>query len=135
MGSVVLLRSASLKMVIIRYNRGKMDRNIEKACELDNLVIIYFGQDCDIFDENCNFDNLLNEYLNTSSAFSLTMLLDNLTELNSQPDRCEVLLARYAGEFRPDRWELTTQEWLSIVNRRLSAFMNEKNYSTELSHF
>ncbi|WP_312081258.1 hypothetical protein [Pantoea septica] len=38
-----------------------MDINIEKPCELDNLILIYFGQDCDIFDENFDFDNLLNE--------------------------------------------------------------------------
>ncbi|WP_233598527.1 contact-dependent growth inhibition system immunity protein [Erwinia sp. 198] len=112
-----------------------MDSNIEKTCELDNLVIIYFGQDCDIFDEECDFDNLLNEYLNTSSEFSLRMLLANLIELNAQNDRCEVLLSRYNGEFAPDRWEMTAQEWLDIVNRRLVDYMNEKGYSTELSYF
>lgn len=112
-----------------------MDNNIEKSCELDNLVIIYFGQDCDIFDEDCDFDNLLNEYLKTSSEFSLRMLLANLIELNSQADRCEVLLTRYGGEFAPDRWELTAQEWLDIVSRRLVEFMDEKGYSTRLSHF
>ncbi|MBV4365498.1 contact-dependent growth inhibition system immunity protein [Erwinia phyllosphaerae] len=112
-----------------------MDTNIEKQCELDNLVMIYFGQDCDIFDEDCDFDNLLNEYLNTSSAFSLRMLLANLAELNNQPDRCEVLLARYGGEFAPDRWDLTVQEWLDIVNQRLVDYMSKKGYSTELSHF
>ncbi|MCX8962723.1 hypothetical protein EHW64_16740 [Erwinia psidii] len=112
-----------------------MDTNIDKPCELDNLVIVYFGQDCDIFDENCEFDNLLNEYLNTSSVFSLRMLLANLLELSAQADRCEVLLARYDGEFAPDRWELTAQEWLDIVNQRLVSFMNEKGYSTDLSHF
>ncbi|KGT86455.1 hypothetical protein NG99_25775 [Erwinia typographi] len=112
-----------------------MDKNIEKPCELDNLVIIYFGQDCDIFDENCDFDNLLNEYLNTSSAFSLRMLLANLSELNGQSDRYEVLLGRYNGEFAPERWGLTAQEWLDIVNQRLIDYMHEKGYSTELSHF
>lgn len=112
-----------------------MDKNIEKPCELDNLVIIYFGQDCDIFDENCDFDNLLNEYLNTSSAFSLRMLLANLFELNGQSDRYEVLLGRYNGEFAPERWDLTAQEWLDIVNQRLIDYMNKKGYSTELSHF
>ncbi|MBP2168350.1 hypothetical protein J2125_001542 [Erwinia toletana] len=112
-----------------------MDTNIEKSCELDNLVIIYFGQDCDIFDENCDFDNLLNEYLNTSSDFSLRMLLANLTELNGQADRSEVLLARYGGEFAPDRWEMSAQEWLDIVSQRLVEYMHDKGYSTELSHF
>lgn len=112
-----------------------MDTNIEKSCELDNLILIYFGQDCDIFDENCDFDNLLNEYLNTSSAFSLRMLLANLVELNSQTDRCEILLARYGGEFSPERWDLTAQEWLNIINQRLIEYMGEKGYSTELSHY
>lgn len=112
-----------------------MNTDSEKPCELDNLVIIYFGQDCDIFDEVCDFDNLLNEYLHTSSAFSLRMLLANLIELSGQADRNEVLIARYNGEFAPDRWELTTQEWLDIVNRRLVEYMNEKGYFTELSHF
>ncbi len=74
-----------------------MDTNSEKPCELDNLVIIYFGQDCDIFDEDCDFDNLLNEYLNTSSEFSLRMLLANLIELSGQADRNEVLIARHNG--------------------------------------
>ena len=112
-----------------------MDTNREKSCELDNLIIIYFGQDCDIFDANCNFDNLLNEYLNTSSVFSLRMLLANLTELNSQGDRGEVLLARYGGEFVPERWEMTAQEWLDIVSRRLAEFMNAKEIHTGLSPF
>ncbi|GAL57716.1 hypothetical protein EV102420_08_01790 [Pseudescherichia vulneris NBRC 102420] len=112
-----------------------MDTNIEKTCELDNLVTIYFGQDCDIFDENCDFDNLLNEYLSTSSAFSLRMLLANLIELNAQDDRCEVLLARYNGEFAPERWDMSAQDWLDIVNSRLIKYMDEKGYSTELSQF
>lgn len=112
-----------------------MDTNNEKPCELDNLVIIYFGQDCDIFDEDCDFDNLLNEYLNTSSEFSLRMLLANLLELNGQEDRNKVLRDRYNGEFAPSRWELTTQEWLDIVNQRLVEYMDEKGYSTELSSF
>lgn len=112
-----------------------MDTNIEKPCELDNLVIIYFGQDCDIFDENCDFDNLLNEYLNSSSVFSLRMLLANLVELNGQADRCGVLLARYNGEFSPERWDLTAQEWLDIVNQRLIDCMNEKGFSAELSNY
>ncbi len=112
-----------------------MDINIEKPCELDNLVIIYFGQDCDIFDEDCDFDNLLNEYLNTSSAFSLRMLLANLTELNGQSDRCAVLLNRYSGEFDPARWELTAQDWLDIVTKRLNDYMEQHGVSTELSQF
>lgn len=112
-----------------------MDTNIEKTCELDNLVTIYFGQDCDIFDENCDFDNLLNEYLSTSSAFSLRVLLANLIELNAQDDRCEVLLARYNGEFSPERWDMSAQDWLNIVNSRLIKYMDEKGYSTELSQF
>lgn len=112
-----------------------MDSNIEKACELDNLVTIYFGQDCDIFDENCDFDNLVNEYLSTSSAFSLRMLLANLIELNTQDDRFEVLLARYNGEFAPERWDMSAQDWFDIVNSRLINYMDEKGYSTELSQF
>ncbi|WP_238082919.1 MULTISPECIES: contact-dependent growth inhibition system immunity protein [Pseudescherichia] len=112
-----------------------MDTNIEKTCELDNLVTVYFGQDCDIFDENCDFDNLLNEYLSTSSAFSLRVLLANLIELNTQDDRCEVLLARYNGEFAPERWEMSAQDWLDIVTQRLIDFMNEKGFSTVLSQF
>jgi len=87
-----------------------MDTHLEKLCELDNLVTIYFGQDCDIFDENCDFNNLLDEYFNTSSAFSLRMLLANLIELNAQDDRGEVLLARYDGEFAPERWDMSTQD-------------------------
>lgn len=112
-----------------------MDTNIEKPCELDNLVIIYFGQDCDIYDENCDFDNLLNEYLNSSSSFSLRMLLANLVELNDQPDRNEILLARYEGEFLPKRWDMSAQEWLDSVNQRLIDYMSEKGFSTALSDF
>jgi len=55
--------------------------------------------------------------------------------LNTQDDRCEVLLARYNGEFAPERWDLSTQDWLDIVNQRLIDFMNEKGFSTKLSQF
>lgn len=89
---------------------GIMDTSSEELYELNNLVIICFGQECDILDEDYDFDNLLNEYLNTSSEFSLRMLLANLIELNGQADRNEVLMARYNAEFAPDRWELTTQQ-------------------------
>lgn len=112
-----------------------MDTNLAKPCELDNLVIIYFGQDCEVIDKECDFDNLLNDYLNRSSAFSLRVLLANLTELHDQADRCQVFLSRYEGEFAPERWDLTAQAWLDIVKQRLVAYMNEKDYSTALSRF
>jgi len=121
--------------MLTKERQDKMDTDIEKPCELDNLVTIYFGQECDIFDDNCDFGILINEYLNTSSAFSLRMLLANLIELNTQDDRCEVLLARYDGEFAPERWDMSAQDWLDIVNQRLIDFMNEKGFSTELSQF
>lgn len=112
-----------------------MDTNTDKHCELDNLVMIYFGQDCDIFDADCNFDNLLNEYLTTSSEFSLRMLLANLLEIASQGDGVQVFSDRYGLEFAPERWDKTVQEWLDDVNERLISYMTANGYSTELSHF
>ncbi|HDS6850186.1 TPA: hypothetical protein QH025_000372 [Enterobacter cancerogenus] len=112
-----------------------MDTNTDKPCELDNLVMIYFGQDCDIFDADCDFDNLLNEYLNTSSAFSLRMLLANLVEISSQTDGVQIFSSRYGLEFAPERWDKTAQEWLNDVKARLISYMTAKGYSTELSHF
>ncbi|QKJ87980.1 hypothetical protein PMPD1_3047 [Paramixta manurensis] len=110
-----------------------MDTNIDKTCELDNLILIYFGQDCDIFDENCDLNTLLNEYLTTSSEFCLRMLLANLLELEAQTDRIEVLQVRYDGEFAPQRWDLTAQAWLDMVKQRLLEYMQATGYSTELS--
>lgn len=112
-----------------------MDTNTDKPCELDNLVMIYFGQDCDIFDADCDFDNLLNEYLTTSSAFSLRMLLANLLEIVSQTDGVQIFSSRYGLEFAPDRWDKTAQEWLDGVKAQLISYMTAKGYSTELSHF
>lgn len=63
------------------------------------------------------------------------MLLANLIELNTQDDRCEVLLVRYDGEFSPERWDMTTQDWLDIVTQRFIHFMNENGFSTALSQF
>lgn len=112
-----------------------MDSNIEKSCELDNVVVIYYGQDCDLFDKDCDFDNLLNEYLDTSSEFCLRMLLANLIEILNQADRAKVMLERYKGEFDPNRWDLSADEWLDKVYRRLIAYMKSKIYSTILSKF
>ncbi|KMK18959.1 hypothetical protein ABW09_06130 [Pluralibacter gergoviae] len=111
-----------------------MDTNTDKPCELDNLVLIYFGQDCDIFDDNCDFDNLLNEYLTSSSEFSLRMLLANLLEITSQSGGVQVFSDRYGLEFAPERWDKTAQEWLNIVYARLLEYMTAKGYSTELSN-
>ena len=109
--------------------------DIYKPCELDNLVVIYFGQDCDIFDADCNFDNLLNEYLTTSPEFSLRMLLANLVEIESQPDGAKLFSERYRHEFAPEGWDMTAQEWLDTVKDRLISYMIDNGYSTELSHF
>jgi len=112
-----------------------MNADIYKPCELDNLVVIYFGQDCDIFDADCNFDNLLNEYLTTSPEFSLRMLLANLIEIEFQPDGVQVFSERYRYEFAPEGWNMTAQEWLSTVKARLISYMTASGYSTELSNF
>ncbi|QXA49111.1 hypothetical protein I6L58_20860 [Enterobacter cancerogenus] len=112
-----------------------MDADIYKPCELDNLVVIYFGQDCDIFDADCDFDNLLNEYLTTSPVFSLRMCLANLTEIESDPDGVKIFSERYRHEFDPEGWNMTAQEWLGTVKARLISYMTAKGYSTELSHF
>lgn len=112
-----------------------MNTDSSKPCELDTLVIVYFGQDCDLIDEDCDFCKLLDDYLNTSTEFNLRMLLANIIEIENQSDGYEVLIARYSGEFAPDLWDMTAQEWLGTVKARLINYMAANGYSTELSHF
>lgn len=112
-----------------------MNIDSSKPCELDTLVVVYFGQDCDLIVEDCDFNKLLDEYLTTSTEFNLRMLLANIIEIENQSDGYEVLIARYKGEFAPDLWNMTAQEWLSTVKARLISYMIAKGYSTELSHF
>ncbi len=112
-----------------------MDTDITKPCEMDNLVVVYFGQDCDIFDADCDFDNLLNEYLTTSPEFNLRMLLANLIEIESRPDGVQIFSERYRYDFAPEGWNMTVQGWLNAVKERLIQYMADNGYSVELSHF
>ncbi|QKJ86473.1 hypothetical protein PMPD1_1517 [Paramixta manurensis] len=112
-----------------------MDTDSTKPCELDTVVIVYFGQDADLIDENCDFDNLLNDYFSTATEFNLRMLLANLTEIENQEDGYKVIIDRYRGDFLPDRWDMTPDAWVSNVKSRLVDYMNKKGYSTKLSHF
>jgi len=110
-----------------------MDTNTLKPCELDTLVIAHFGQDCDLIDENCELDNLLDDYLSTSMPFNQRMLLANLTEIEEQSDGYDVLIARYRGEFAPELWELSAEEWVKIVKNRTIEFLHANGHSSELS--
>lgn len=110
-----------------------MDTNTLKPCELDTLVIAHFGQDCDLINENCEFDNLLDDYLSTSMPFNQRMLLANLIEIEEQSDGYDVLIARYRGEFAPERWELSAEEWVKIVKNRTIEFLHANGHSSELS--
>ncbi|WP_156150549.1 contact-dependent growth inhibition system immunity protein [Pantoea sp. BL1] len=86
-----------------------------------------------MIDENCEFDNLVDDYLSSSRPSNQRMLLANLTEIEEQSDGCDVLIARYRGEFAPERWELSAEEWVKIVNNRKIEFLHANGHSSELS--
>lgn len=112
-----------------------MDTDMTKSCEMDNLVGAYFGQDCDIFDPDCDFDNLLNEYLNTSPPFNLRMLLANIYEFEQEPEGLHIFDKRYNFDFAPDRWEMTSAQWLHAVKERVIGHLYTHGHSSELSKF
>ncbi|WP_345830258.1 contact-dependent growth inhibition system immunity protein [Erwinia sp. HDF1-3R] len=112
-----------------------MNTDSSKPCELDTVVIVYFGQDCDLIDEDMDFNNLFNDYLETSTPFNLRMLLANLTEIEEQSDGYDVLLNRYRGEFAPDRWDLSPQEWVKLIKQKTIEKLHKEGHSSELSHF
>ncbi|AWP34846.1 contact-dependent growth inhibition system immunity protein [Pantoea eucalypti] len=112
-----------------------MDTDMTKSCEMDNLVVAYYGQDCDIFDPDCDFDNLLNEYLATSNPFNLRMLLANIQDFEQESDGLKVFSDRYRYDFAPDRWDMTATQWLSIVKERVIEHLHANGHSSELSKF
>lgn len=112
-----------------------MDTDSTKPCELDTVVIVYFGQDADLIDEECDFDNLLNDYFSTATEFNLRMLLANLNEIEDQQDGYTVIIDRYRGDFTPERWNMSAEKWVKNVKLRLVDYMNKKKYSTKLSNF
>ncbi|ORM66247.1 hypothetical protein PRCB_20000 [Pantoea rodasii] len=112
-----------------------MDTDMTKSCEMDSLVVAYFGQDCDIIDPDCNFDNLLNDYLSTSQPFNLRMLLANIQEFEQEPDGIHIFSERYKYDFAPDRWDMTVVEWLSVVRKRVVDELHANGHSSELSNF
>lgn len=112
-----------------------MDADMSESCEMDNLVVAYFGQDCDIFDPEMKFDNLLNEYLETSPSFNLRILLANIDEFQRQSEGVRIFSERYQHDFWPERWEMTTEEWITRVKERVVEYLHSKGVSSELSHF
>lgn len=102
-----------------------------KSCETDNLVVAYYGQDCDIFDPGCHFDNLPDEYIATSSPFHLRILLANIHKFEQEPLGLKVFTVRYSADFAPDRWNMTAAEWLSAVKVRVIKYLHANGYSSE----
>lgn len=112
-----------------------MDTDTSKPCELDTVIIINFGQDCDLIDEDCDFSTLLYDYLKTATPFSLRQLLANLNEIENQDDGYEVILARYNGEFTPCRWDMTPSEWVSTVRALTVEYLISNGHSANFSEF
>lgn len=97
-----------------------MDTNLNKPCELDTLITIYFGQDYAIIDESGDVETLLEAYFNDSEKSNLELLLDDIKEIESQNDGYSVFIKRYSFDFDPSLWGFTAQSWLEMIKTRVS---------------
>lgn len=92
-----------------------MDTNLNKPCELDTLITIYFGQDYPVIDESGNIETLLMAYFNDSEKMNVELLLEDIKEIECQTDGYSVFLKRYSFDFDPSLWGYTAQSWLEMI--------------------
>ncbi|CAI2503840.1 Uncharacterised protein [Serratia ficaria] len=83
-----------------------------KTSELDNLIVVYFGQDYDLINEDGDIAALIAEYIRLATYQQRQALADEIDALLAQDNVESLFNQRFGFTFSPELWGTTVPAFL-----------------------
>ena len=83
-----------------------------KTSELDNLIVVYFGQDYDLINAEGDITALIAEYIRLATHQQREALVNELDELLAQDNVESLFNQRFGFTFSPELWGTTVSAFL-----------------------
>ncbi|EMF8145031.1 hypothetical protein I5L07_14620 [Serratia marcescens] len=91
-----------------------------KTSELDDLIVIYFGQDYDLINAEGDITVLLAEYIRLATHQQREALVKEIDELLVKGNVESVVNQRFEFTFSPELWGTTVPAFLQQVRSALA---------------
>jgi len=91
-----------------------------KTRELDNLIVVYFGQDYDLINAEGDMTALIAEYLRVSTHQQKQTLIEEIDALLAQDNVESLFNQRFGFTFSPELWGTTVTAFLQQVRSALA---------------
>ncbi|ENM2493296.1 contact-dependent growth inhibition system immunity protein [Serratia marcescens] len=83
-----------------------------KTSELDNLIVVYFGQDYDLINAEGDITALIAEYIRLATHQQREALVNEIDELLAQDNVESLFNQRFGFTFSPELWGTTVSAFL-----------------------
>ncbi|EMB6253286.1 contact-dependent growth inhibition system immunity protein [Serratia nevei] len=94
-----------------------------KTCELDNLIVVYFGQDYDLINAEGDITALLAEYIRLATHQQREALIEEIDALLAQDNVESLFNQRFGFTFSPELWGTTVPAFLQQVRSALAKLL------------
>lgn len=103
------------------------------SSELNNLVIIYFGQDYDLIDDSDEIEPKIDAYIAASHKGMKHVLLEDIDSFLALGDALDSTFQDYYGfHFAPELWGTTPREFLLLVKKKVSQALQEEDHNLHI---
>lgn len=83
-----------------------------KTSELDNLIVVYFGQDYDLINAEGDITALIAEYIRLATHQQREALIEEIDALLAQDNVEPLFNQRFGFTFSPELWGITVPAFL-----------------------
>lgn len=107
-------------MRVGQFNIRLRMANGKKYPTVRQLIIVFFGQDFDIFGET--IDEIMESYLDTENEYAFRSIMDQATQLlaiNDDDELNSIMVSLAENEFEPRLWGETWRSFLQKVLQHL----------------
>lgn len=94
---------------------------------LDDLIVIYFGQDHDLIVDSVDIGEKIDAYIEASHKGMRHALIDDIDLFLAECDNLDKDFAeRYDSGFAPELWGTTPAAFLKLVRNKVSLSLSKK---------
>lgn len=103
------------------------------SSELNNLVIIYFGQDYDLIDDSDEIEPKIDAYIAASHKGMKYLLLEDIDSFLQLGDSLDSTFQDYYSfHFAPERWGTTAKDFLLLVKKKVSQALEDEEHNLHI---
>lgn len=103
------------------------------SSELNNLVIIYFGQDYDLIDDSDEIEPKIDAYIAASHKGMKHVLLEDIDSFLALGDALDSTFQDYYGfHFAPELWGTTPRDFLLLVKKKVSQALQKEDHNLHI---